>query len=293
MMPQKVKAAFDFEGVVIALDRLLPTRTVSETEKQSVKYRSLHASIRAVGVVEPLSVFPQPAGKFLVLDGHARAEALKDLGDTEAPCLIATQDEGYTYNKRVNRISPIQANRMILKALDAGVPEERIAQALNLAVKTVLNNRRFLQDICPEVVVLLQDKHVAHESLTLLKKVKPLRQIEIAEIMIAAGTYAATYARALVMTTPKEQLVNPETPKKIPGVKPGDFARIEHEMRVQEMDFRRIDETYNEQIMTLTIARGYLRSLLENGRVVRFLAQNFREFLFEFQRIVELNGLDG
>ena len=93
--------------------------------------------------------------------------------------------------------------------------------------------------------------------------------------------------------TPKELLVNPETPKKIPGVKPVDFARIEHEMRVQEMDFRRIDETYNEQVMALTIARGYLRPLLENGRVVRFLAQNFREFLAEFQRIVELNGLDG
>ena len=60
MTAQKVKAAFDFDGVTIALDRLLPTRTVSETEKQSVKYRSLHASIQEVGIVEPLSVFPQP-----------------------------------------------------------------------------------------------------------------------------------------------------------------------------------------------------------------------------------------
>jgi hypothetical protein len=64
-------------------------------------------------------------------------------------------------------------------------------------------------------------------------------------------------------------------------------------MRVQEKDFRMLDETYNEHVMALTIARGYIRALLENGRIVRFLAQNFSEFLTEFQRIVELNALDG
>jgi hypothetical protein len=50
--------------------------------------------------------------------------------------------------------------------------------------------------------------------------------------------------------------------------------------------------TYNEQVMALTIARGYLRPLLENSRVVRFLSQNFREFLFEFQRIIEAANLE-
>jgi ParB-like chromosome segregation protein Spo0J len=287
-----IKAAFEFEGKTIRLDRLLPTRTTGEKLKQSVKYRALLASVREVGIVEPLNVYPQKGGKYLILDGHARVEALRDLGFAEAPCLIASQDEGYTYNQKVNRIAPIQANRMILKALDAGVPEERIAKALNLTVLTVRSNRRLLQDICPEALELLRDKEVARETLTLLKRVKPLRQIEMAEIMVAAGTYSATYARALLMTTTKEQLIDPESPKKIPGVKPEDLARVEHEMRIQEKDFRMLDETYNEHVMALTIARGYLRPLLENGRVVRFLAQNFREFLTEFQRIVESSALE-
>ncbi len=293
MSDAQLNAAFKFEGVTVRLDKLLPTRTTGEKVKQSAKYRALLASVREVGIVEPLSVFPQKGGRYLVLDGHARVEALRELGILEAPCLIAAQDEGYTYNQKVNRIAPIQANRMILKALDAGVPEERIAKALNLAVQTVRNNRRLLQDICPEAVELLRDKQVAQGTLTLLKRVKPIRQIEMAEIMVAAGTYSATYARALVMTTAKEQLVDPESPKKIPGIKPEDLARIEHEMRVQEKDFRMLDETYNEHVMALTIARGYLRPLLENGRVVRFLAQNFRELLTEFQRIVESTALEG
>ena len=287
------KAAFEFEGIAIRLDKLLPTRTTRDNMRQSAKYRALLASVREVGIIEPLSVYPRKGGKYLILDGHARVEVLRDLGIVEAPCLIATQDEGYTYNQKVNRIATIQANHMILKALDAGVPEERIAKALNLAVDTVRGNRNLLQDICPEAVEILRDKHVALATFALMKRVKPLRQIEMAEVMVAAGTYSATYARALVMTTAKEQLVDPESPKKIPGVKPEDLARIEHEMRVQEKDFRMLDETYNEHVMALTIARGYLRALLENGRIVRFLAQNFSEFLTEFQRIVESKALDG
>jgi len=293
MRHSPITAAFEFEGVTVRLDKLLPTKTTQGDLKQSVKYLSVLASIQEVGIVEPLNIYPQKGGKYLLLDGHVRVEALREVGILEAPCLIATQDENYTYNKRVNRIAPIQANRMILKALDAGVPEERIAKALNLVVQTVRNNRGLLQGICPEAVELLRDKQTALETLTLLKRVKPLRQIEMAEIMVASGTYSATYSRALVMTTPKEQLVAPEKAKRLPGIKPDDLARMEHEMRMQEQDFRMLDETYTEHVVALTIARAYIRSLLENGKVVRFLAQNFREFLTEFQRIVESNALDG
>lgn len=293
MTGPSIQVAFELDGVTVHLEDLLPTRVTGDKLRQSVKYQALLASIREVGIVEPLSVFPQKRGKYLILDGHARVEALRDLGVVEAPCLIAVQDEAYTYNQKVNRIAPIQANRMILKALDAGVSEERIARALNLAVQTVRSNRRLLQSICPEAVDLLKDREVARGTLALLKRVKPLRQMEMAELMIAAGTYTATYARALVMTTAKTQLVDPESLRKVPGIKPEDLARIEHETQLQERDFRLLDETYNENVMALTIARSYLRLLLENGRVVRFLAQNFREFLSEFQHIVESKALEG
>lgn len=292
MTPPLIKAAFKFEQLTVPLEKLLPTRALGEKARTGAKYRALVASVREVGIVEPLSVFPQKGSKYLLLDGHARVEALRELGIPEAPCLVATSDEGYTYNKKVNRIAPIQANRMIMRALDAGVSEDRVAKALNLSVQTVRLNRSMLQGICPEAVEALRDKDVTQGTLSLLKKVKPLRQMEMADIMVAAGNYSATYARALVMTTPKDQLVDPESPKKIPGVKPEDLARIEHEMRVQEKDFRVLDETYNEHVMGLTIARAYLRSLLENGRVVRYLAQNSREFLTEFQRIVESAALE-
>ena len=39
-------------------------------------------------------------------------------------------DRSYTYNKRINRLAAVQEHRMIVRAVDRGVSEERIAEAL-------------------------------------------------------------------------------------------------------------------------------------------------------------------
>jgi hypothetical protein len=45
--------------------------------------------------------------------------------------------------------------------------------------------------------------------------------------------------------------------------------------------------------VNLTIARGYLKKVLENVRVVRYLASRFPDLLAQFQRIQETATLDG
>ena len=49
--------------------------------------------------------------------------ALKELGRECVSCLVSRDDEAYTYNKYINRLSAIQEHCMILKALQAGVSE--------------------------------------------------------------------------------------------------------------------------------------------------------------------------
>ena len=58
------------------------------------------------------------------------AIALRDLGRSVAPCLVAIDDEAYTYNNRVNRVSTIQEHFMIRRAVERGVSPERLAKAL-------------------------------------------------------------------------------------------------------------------------------------------------------------------
>ena len=124
-----------------------------------------------------------------MLDGHLRVDVLKDLGQTDVNCLISTDDEAYTYNKRVNRLAMIQEHRMIVKAVERGVPEDRIAKALNVDVQSIVRKRRLLEGICQEVADILKDKHIAINTFTELKKMLPLRQIEAAELMVAMDKF--------------------------------------------------------------------------------------------------------
>ncbi|WP_337729564.1 plasmid partitioning protein RepB C-terminal domain-containing protein [Sinorhizobium meliloti] len=78
------------------------------------------------------------AGTWYLLDGHLRLEALKELGFAKVECLVATDDDTYTYNKRVNRLAPIQKHRMIARAIERGVSSADIADALGLQVESVI-----------------------------------------------------------------------------------------------------------------------------------------------------------
>ena len=292
MSTKGLKAAFEMEGKLLKLEQLLPTKQVPDSLKQTPTFKAIVASIGEVGVIEPLVVHPQKDGKYLLLDGHSRLEALKGLGIDETFCLVSTDDEGYTYNRQRIHVAPIQANRMVLKAIEIGVPEDRIAKTLNLSLATIRENRGMLRGICPEAIDLLKDKHVAMQTFREFKKVKALRQIAMAELMTASATYSAVYAKALVATTPKDQLVESAKPAKNGGANPRDLARMEHEMHALEKDFLLMEDTYGRTVLELTLARGYLKKLLDNARVVRYLAQKYPELLPEFQRIVEATALE-
>ena len=64
--------------------------------------------------------------------------------------MISMDNEAFTYNERVNRLAIIQEHRMILKAIERGVSEERIAKALNVDVGSINRKRRLLDEICPD-----------------------------------------------------------------------------------------------------------------------------------------------
>ena len=104
-----VKMAFEENGLRLAIADIQPLRLVSDVIKKTVKYSQIAASIREVGIIEPPVVAHDRSakGKYLLLDGHLRLEVLKDLGVTEVVCLVSTDDEAFTYNKRVSRIAKI------------------------------------------------------------------------------------------------------------------------------------------------------------------------------------------
>ncbi len=72
---------FELETYQIPLDQLLPSKKVPDGVMSTRKYKQIVSSINEEGLIEPLSVI-QPDRKkpeYLVLDGHLRVLALKDV----------------------------------------------------------------------------------------------------------------------------------------------------------------------------------------------------------------------
>ena len=131
-----VKMAFETGISRIAMADILPLRVIRPALKASKKYTQIAGSIREVGIIEPPVVARHRGtdGKYLLLDGHLRIEALRQMGETEVQCLLSTDDEAVTYNRRISRISIVQEHKMIMKALERGVAEQRIAKALDVDI---------------------------------------------------------------------------------------------------------------------------------------------------------------
>ena len=166
-----IKIGFEMRKIRLSLAVILPVRQVKDPQKNIRRYKTIRASIKEVGLVEPLMVYPQKdgAGTYLLLDGHLRYFALKELGETEADCIIANDDESFTYNARISRLAPIQEHKMIVKAVRNGVRPERIAAALNIPVRNVRASMKLLDGIHEEAADLLKDKAICPKAIRLLK----------------------------------------------------------------------------------------------------------------------------
>ena len=283
---------FEPETRVIPLDAIVPLKVLRPKTKQSQKFQQIVASIKTVGLVELPVVSPDPKNKnsYFLLDGMLRLEALKDLGVQEVECLISTDDEAYSYNKRISRISAVQEHKMIVRAVDRGVSEERIAVALNLDPTSIRRRFRLLDGICPEVATLLADKPCPMIAFEAIKKMKPLRQIEAAELMVGQHNYSTSFVRALLAATADDQLIKAKV-SRIGDVSREQIARLERELAAVQSRTQFVEETYGVDNLQFTVAKTYLTRLLNKPNVVRWLKRHQPDFLAEFQQIADVVSL--
>jgi len=289
---ETVAQAFDSDFVIIPIASILPVKAIEKTVKSSHKYRQILASIREVGLVEPPAVIrdSRDSQSYLLLDGHLRIEVLRDLGATEVECLISTDDEAFTYNKRISRLSAVQEQRMIAKAIERNVPRDKIARALDINVRSLSRKVQLLDGICEEAIGLLKDKICPMAVFDVLRKMSPMRQIETAELLINANNFSISYASAILAGTPQAQLVDAETPKRLKGMTAEAIARMERELARLQEAITSIQDSYGQDHLHLTVVKGYLTKLIGNERVAKYLARYQPEFLGEFQKIAEMTS---
>ncbi|MDO6966088.1 plasmid partitioning protein RepB C-terminal domain-containing protein [Rhizobium alvei] len=289
-----VRISFEQTIVELPMTAILPRKIITEAQKKTVKYKRIASSISEVGIVEPIVVsrLEENGHTFMLLDGHVRFTIALDRGAATIRCLISNDDEGFTYNKRVNRLATVQEHYMLIKALNSGVPEEKLAKTFDLDISMIKRRRTLLDGICAEVIELLKDKSVNPVTFDVLRKMRPMRQIESAELMLTVHNWTSSYAKALLAATKQEDLAKPDRPKKIGGLTREQMARMEREMASLHQDFKQIEESYGDDILHLVVASGYLSKLVGNAEIERFLTQRYPEFLDEFRAIIVASSLD-
>lgn len=287
--PISLPDGFEHTTLRIPISEIMPLREVPNSVRKSVKYKQIAASIAEVGIIEPPVVVPDRQGseRYHLLDGHLRLAILLEQGETEVVCLIALEDEAFTYNRRVSRIAIIQEHRMILNAVKKGVSEERLARSLNVNIASIRAKRNLLVGICPEAVDLLRDKHVPLNAFTELRKMKPMRQIAAAEMMVAMNRYSTGYVKSILAATPEDDLIERKT-KAVRGLTEAQIELMSRETAQLDREFKLIEQTYGADHLDLVLATGYLGSLLQSAPIVRYLALHHPQLLTEFQKLTEL-----
>lgn len=280
--------------LLIPLDLIFPSRKSSTGILITRKFLQIQSSIKAVGIIEPLTVGPadKKTGHRILIDGHLRLLALRTLEQTEVPCLESTDDESYTYNTRINRLSSIQEHLMLRRAVERGVTAQRLADALDLDITSITRKLTLLDGICAEAAAILKDQQFSANLGSVLRKMKPTRQVECVELMVAANNVTMAYANALLAATSTTQLIDGNKAKKIAGVSPAQMANMEREMGNLQDQYKLVEQNFSQDVLNLFLARTYLTRLLANTEVDRYLQQHHTEILTELKSIVESESLD-
>ncbi|HHH2210244.1 plasmid partitioning protein RepB C-terminal domain-containing protein [Yersinia enterocolitica] len=273
------------------IDDLIPTKKPPINVKNSKKYLQIKKSINSIGIIEPIVVYlDSKLGKIKILDGHLRIEALKELGETEAICLVSTIYDTYTPNSKVSRITIIQEQKMIRKALKSGVSIEKLSEALGISIEILKGKINLLDGIDPEVVNLLANQNVPKATFYALRKMKNIRQIECACIMNNMENYSEKFSLSLLHNTQPNLLVDGQQGHDKEGHRK-TIDRLEREMAQVHIESEKLKESYGENTLRLVIMKSHIQKLLENTKILHWLLDNRNELLVELKKITNINSL--
>lgn len=284
---------FQSDAIRFNLNMLNPSKSLPLNIQQSKKFSQIKKSLKNVGLIEPIIIYiDNKINKIKIIDGHLRVEALKELGEKEVKCLISTIYDTYTPNNKVSRITIIQEQKMLQKAIKRGVSIENLSEALDISADTLKGRLKILDDISQEVVNLFSNQHVPKATFYVLKKMKPMRQIECAHLMLNIENFTEKFALSLLHGTEPSLLNMTRNDKTLQ--KSGHrqiIERLEKEMAQAHVETEKLKSTYGINALKLVIIKSNLKKLLDNPKVLHWLLDNNSDFLSELRLISNIESL--
>ena len=185
------------QGEVDAV-RLLPIRLIDPNRDQprrsfdEAALNDLAASIRAVGVIQPIIV--QPVGeRYTIIAGERRYRASRLAEQEEIPAIVRDWDEqkrleaALIENLQRDDLNPVEEAMGVRRLMDeAGLTQEMAAQRLGKSRPAVANLLRLLT-LPDSVLELLRSGKLSAGHARALVTVDPRRQVQLANLTVQQG----------------------------------------------------------------------------------------------------------
>ncbi len=268
----------------IKIGDLVPLRERDIDLNKNKGFAKLLATIRAVGLLNPLSVYREN-GKYNILDGFLRYKGCEQLGIDLVPCLVYPDKEAYTFNRMVNHLSPVQEMRMLRRSLKE-ISEKKIAEVFGHKSLRYRLGSSDLQQLHPLVIKTLDQNLMSRSCAEEFIYVQQTRQLQMLKEMAKNGDYSLSFARALVIKTP-ENLRNPEKKQRKPWTqnsasKKKLVAKLEGIEKRHDF-YTNLYRQYTADLLKLAI---FVRKLITNEEIRDYLEAKHPDLLARFKEIV-------
>lgn len=272
----------DSEAMDIPIIRLRPLRerTISKRD-----YDRIAATIKAVGLLEPLIVYPE-GEDYLILDGVQRYRILLEMGIEVVPCILGKEREAFTCNRMVNRLSPLQEHRMIKTSIDKKLDEQTIANALGTAKISHRLNETLLSQLHPDVAAAFDGGKISRSCTREFTYVKPARQREILSAMEGYNDYSTAFTRTHVLKTApgmRETRRRKNNPWDQKTQRKNDLVKKLAEAEERHDFYSRLYKQYTVDLLRIAI---YARSLITNVRLRAYMDEHYTEIVTRFESII-------
>ena len=266
----------------------IPLVRLKKIQNRKIDFRTLariRASIKEVGLLEPLHVFPENDGDYGILDGEGRFDILLEMGVETAPCFVFEVMDIYTANHQVNHLTPEEERKMIKKAMEI-IDGQVIAKALGLKRIDSRLNESLLNRLHPTVVKAYNTNKITKTCARELGEVMPDRQLEIFAVMQNTKNFTPNFVKKQILLTPlnKQQSRRKWTPWAENSERKKSLGTKLKEMQDERDHLASLFREYTAALMITVI---HTREIISKKSIEKYLKENLLPFYEEIIEIIE------
>ena len=250
----------------------------------------IRSSIKKLGMLEPLHVSPSPDGYYTILEGELRYDILVELGYETAPCIVRDDKDIFTTNYQVNHLSPIQATKMINKAMEI-VDGQLIADVFGLKKVVYRLPEALLNRLHPTIVKACDNGTITRACASELAEVVPVRQLEIFAMMQNVKNFGTKFVKKQVLDTP---LKNQQSTRKIsPWTENIERKKsLGAKLKAQRGESDQCTKSFRDFTSALMSTIIHCRDIITNKAIEKYLKTNMLPIYTEIKAIIESENIE-